>query len=488
MTEMPPGHGMPLEPAGPPIQRCTAGEAVLPVSYGQEQLWFIDEFNNGLAAHNVPNLVRLRGQLDVAALRRALDGVVARHEALRTRLVAGADGRPVLVIDPPAAVGLELTDYAGLGPQAAGRRLGELAAARALRPFALASDWPFRVSLVRVAADEHVLVVVAHQTAFDDWSLGVLVAELAALYRQEATGEPAGLPELPVRFADYAWWERQRLQGRALAALEDYWRAALADLAASQFPADRARPPLASHDGAVESIQAGRELLDGLEELSRREGTTLPVTLLAGLQVLLSRYTGQSDVVIGTVSANRARPELAAVIGLVANMLPVRADLSGDPPFAELLGRVRAAAQGARAHQDLPFARMAEVLHLDHDPGRFPVFQIGFGCTEPVGDLESAGVLFSCERVGLPASRYDISVVAEPRPGGLWLEATYTAALFDAATVRRLLGNFAVLLAGMVADPSAALSQLPVLTRAELHAELVEWNDTAAQFPSMCIH
>ncbi|HEY2441971.1 MAG TPA: amino acid adenylation domain-containing protein [Streptosporangiaceae bacterium] len=463
-----------------------------PASFAQEQLWFIDEFHHGLAAHNVAHQVRLRGPLDVAALGRALDGLVARHEALRTRLVAGDDGRPVQLIDPPAPVPLELTDHAGLGREAASARLRELAEAEALHPFQLARDHLLRARLVRLAAAEHVLVIVAHRAVLDDWSAGLLLRDLAALYRAAAAGGAAGLAE-PPQFAGYVAWQRQHLQGPVRTALDDYWRGAMAGFETSQFPADRPRPLLADHDGAVETAMIDPGLLDGLKELSRQADTTLDVTLLAALQALLHRYTGQVDVTIGAVSANRDRPQFASLVGSLANTLPVRADLSGDPAFTDLLGRVRQAAQAARDHQDLPFAQVVEALNVEalnveRDTSRFPVFQIGFGCREPAGDIESAGVLFGRENVEVRASMYDISFLAEPRPGGLWLEVTYTPALFDAATVRRLLGHLGVLLAGVAADPSARLSQLPVLTADELRRELTEWNDTAVQFPPVCIH
>jgi amino acid adenylation domain-containing protein len=488
MIEVSQGDDVRPASAEPVISGRAAGLAELPLSRAQEQLWFIDEFHNGLAAHNVPDLVRLRGPLDTAALGRAIDDLVARHESLRTRLLAGRDGQPVQMIDPAGPVGLELTDYAELGPQAASGRLSEFAIAQALRPFHLATDWPFRASLVRLAADEHALVIVAHRTATDDWSFGVLLRDLAALYQAQASGEPSGLAPPPVQFADYAVWERDHLQGPVLTGLQDYWRGALAGLETSQFPADRQRPVLASHDGAVEASWAGGGLLEGLQRLSDRSGTTLPVTLLAALQVLMSRYTGQADVVIGAVSANRDTPELEALVGFVANTLPVRGDLSGDPAFTELLGRVQAAAQGARAHQDLPFAQVVGALQVERDPGRFPVYQVALACTEPVSDIESAGVIFHREQVDLLAAMYDLSFAVEASPGGLRIQCTYTPALFDAETVRRLLDNWEVLLRGVAADPSARLSQLPVLTEQELHAELVEWNDTAAEFPRVCIH
>jgi amino acid adenylation domain-containing protein len=485
-------------------------ETGLPLSFAQEQLWFIDEFHNGLPAHNLANLVRLRGPLDVAALRRALDGLVARHETLRTRLLTGADGHPVQVIDPPAvlargdtappgdtpdpdgpeppaAVREELIDYSAAGPEIASERLREFAAHQALRPFHLATDAPLRWSLVRLAPDEHALVIVAHQTAVDEWSVGVLLSELAALYRAQASGGEPDLNEVRFQFASHAQRERHQLHDDVLASLEDYWRGSLAGLQTTQFPTDRPRPVLASHDGAVEVSNLGPELLDGLRGLASSAGAGLSETLLAALLVLLCRYTGQTDLVVGTVSEERTA-ELAPLVGFLAAALPIRADLSGDPAFGDVLARVLAAAEGARAHRELPFARIVEAVHVDRDPGRFPVFQVELSCAEPVSDIESAGVTFHRQRIDLRASRYDLSLLAEPGEEGLLIRATYTPALFDAVTVRRLLGHLEVLLRGAVADPQARLSQLPVLTASELRAELHDWNDTTASLPVTCIH
>ena len=472
----------------PPIAVRPAGLTELPLSYPQEQLWFIDEFHHGLAAHNVANLVRLRGPLDARALGRSLDALVARHEALRTRLAAGPDGKPVQLIDPPAPVDLPVTDFADLRPEADAGRLAGFAAEQAALVFHLATDGLFRAHLMRLGADEHVLLIVAHQTVFDGWSFGVLFAELAALYRAELGGGQAGLAEPGLQFADYALWERNYLRGPALADLESYWRGALGGFEVSQFPTDRPRPIFASHDGAQESARLGPDLLASLTALSQRGGTSLTVLLLAAVHTLLHRYTGQTDLVLGMTLPHRDRPELAGLVGFVENTLPVRADLSGDPAFTGLLDRVRAAADGAHAHQDLPFARVVEALAVQRDTGRFPVFQVVLACSEPPAGIEAAGVTFSGEHAMLPASRYDISFAAEPAAGGLWLRCTYTPALFDAATARRLLGNLETLLAGIVADPSARLSKLPVLTAAQRHAELVGWNDTAADLPVTCIH
>jgi iturin family lipopeptide synthetase A len=451
-----------------------------PLSFAQEQLWFIDEFHHGLPAHNVPGIVWLPGELDVAALTRALGALIARHEPLRTRLVAGGDGHPVRLIDPPGAVpSLELISYSGLPEQEAARRLRELADDEALRPFHLADDHPLRTRLVRLAADSHALVLVAHQTAVDERSLRVLVDDLAALYG----GTAAELAPLPGQFAEHVEREREYLRGPALDGLADYWRSALAGFEVSRFPADRPRPLLADHTGAVEETFADAELLSRLRELSRDAGTTVEVTLLAALFVLLHRYTGQADLVLGLAHD----PELAEAVGFLENTLPVRVDASGDPGFGEFLDRVREAADGARAH-DLPFARVVDALDIERDPGRFPVFQTAFRYTEPVPPTSAGGVTFRYERAPLRASRYDVSLVAEPDPGVLRLEASYTPALYDAATVRRLLAHYEVLLRGVASRPAARLSELPMLTDAELHAELVEWNDTDTDLPVQCVH
>jgi amino acid adenylation domain-containing protein len=474
-----------------PIPRRPAGLAGLPLSYGQEQLWFIDRFAPGLATYNIPHALRLSGRLDAAALDRAVTALAARHEALRTRLVAAAQGSPVQVIDPPGPVPVGLSDLSGLDPGQRQAALRELIGTESLRPFALAEGPLLRSWLLRLSDDEHVLLVVVHHTVFDGWSSGILSTDLAALYEAEVTGEPAGLAELPVQFADYALWERDRLQGAALAELEDYWQQVLKGFEAVRFPADRPRPVIDDFDGGLVQHMTGRELLDGLRELSRREGTTLFVTLMAALAALLSRYTGQSDLVLGTVSANRGRVELASMIGFLVNTLPIRIGVSGDPSFTELLARMAEATTGAYAHQDLPFAKMVDTLQVERDPSRAPVFQImltpSARATAPV---LAAGVEFALTDlvVGINAAKFDLDILAEPRDDGLWFECTYKTRLFDPPTIKRLLGHLEVLLRGVVASPSARLSQLPVLTRAELDQELHGWNDTAAAVPALCLH
>ncbi len=470
---------------GPAIGPRPAGLTEPPPSFGQEQLWLLDHFAPGLPTYNIPHALRLHGPLDAAALRRALDALVARHEALRTRLVRGDDGRPRQVVDQVAPAAVTEVDLSA-SPRAEAE-LRALCAEEAARPFALDVGPLFRTHLVRLSAGEHALVVVVHHAVFDGWSVGVLVRDLAALYAAEASGEPAELPALPVQFADYAVWERARL-AEPPADLVAYWRETLAGFPTLQLHTDRPRPTLDSFTGGVEWLNLGEEMLTGLRELSRSEGTTLFVTVLAALQVLLQRYSGQDDIVTGTVSAGRDHAELAPLIGFLVTMLPIRTDLSGDPSFAELLTRVRTATVGAYAHQDLPFAKLVEELKVERDPGRAPIFQVGMTLAEPFEEATAAGVTMRVEKIDLLVSKWDLGFVAQIRGGELWVELSYATALFDAETARRLLGNLQAVLAGVVADPRRRLSELPVLSAAELRRELVEWNDTAEDFPLVCVH
>jgi amino acid adenylation domain-containing protein len=471
--------------------RRPPGLTELPASAGQEQLWFLDRLDPGRPTYNLLTAVQATGPLEAGALSRAVDALVARHEALRTRLVAGPGSRPVQVIDPPPRGITRQADYRAAGRDGAWSRLRELAAAELARPFDLAAGPLLRAWLVALAADEHVLLVTVHHCVFDAWSAGVLVRDLAALYQAEAAGEPAGLDELPMQFADYALWERDRLTGPALAGLEDYWRGVLGGLESLRLPTDRPRPPVSGADGGERTRVLPGGLLRDLIELSRREDTTLFVTLMAGWQALLQRYTGRADVVVGTTSASRGRAVLAPLIGFLVNTLPIRCDLSGDPAFAEVLRRVREATVGAFQHQDLPFGKMVEALGVERDASRPPVVQLMFNLLDPPGaPAEAAGVAFRLagKLADAEVAKFDISLFALAGEDELTLAAIYSTALFDAGTIDRMLAHFEVLLRGAAADPGARLSRLPVLTDAERRRELEEWNDTAAPFPAGCLH
>jgi amino acid adenylation domain-containing protein len=473
------------------IGRRSASRVPPTASFGQEQLWFLDQFAPGQATYNIPCVIRIRGPLDPDALGRALDRLVERHEALRTCLVADGQGRPVQVIAAPGKQGLDREDLAGEEPGGRLVRLREFVRAVGMRPFDLAVGPLLRTCLVRLGEAEHVLVAVVHHAVFDGWSAGVLVRDLAALYRGEVSGEPSGLGELAVQFADYAVWERERLAGEFLADLECYWRGVLDGLETVRFPADRPRPVIDCFDGALAERMTDAALLAGLREVSRQEGVTLFVTLLAGLLTLLHRYTGQNDLVVGTVNANRGRGALAPLIGFLVNTLPIRCDLSGDPAFRNVLARVKEATVGAFAHQDLPFGKLVDTLKVERDASRAPLFQIVLTYSEhadtPVQAAGADFLLIDLVR-SIDAAKFDLTFAVETHSEGLRLECSYKTALFDRCTVERLLVHLETLLHGVVADPSARLSRLPLLTEAELKAELHDWNDTAAPVPPICVH
>jgi amino acid adenylation domain-containing protein len=482
-------RGRDVLPAG--ISRRPADTRELPASFGQEQLWLMDQFAPGLPTNNIPLALALTGPLDAPALTQALRALTERHETLRTRLARSRRGHLIQVIDPPPATLLEHADLSAAAPGDRQARLKDFIAAAAMRPFDLTAGRLLRAWLIRLAPAEHILLIVVHHAVFDGWSAGVLVTELAALYGQEAAGRPAGLPELPVQFADYALWERDRLRVSVPEKLTAYWRQAMSGFETLTLPTDRPRPATDRFDGQITVLQTSRQLLDGLRELSRREKTTPFVTLMAALQVLLQRYTGQTDVVVGTASANRSRAELAPLVGFLVNALPIRGELSGNPPFTELMAQLQQTTLGAFDHQDLPFAKLIETLGIERDLSRAPVFQVvlTYAEREPA-PVTAAGVDFVLTDliVGLDVAKSDLAFVAEGRPDGLWVECAYKTALFDPATAARLLGHLEVLLAGVVADPGARLSELPLLTAAERRRELAEWNDTAVPYPAVCLH
>jgi amino acid adenylation domain-containing protein len=416
-----------------------------PASHGQAQVWFVDTFHADVPLHNIPILIRLEGLLDEAALGRALDALIDRHGALRTRLVAGPDARPVQVVDPPGTG----ADLRGVDPCDLGRE--------ARRRFDLEKGPLLRARLARLGDDEHLLLLVTHAAVFDRPSALIVMAELASLY------EGTALPPAP----QYA--------GREEHVSEDdiaYWREVLDGFPNLQMPTDRPRPIVADHLGAVERLDLDLDLPEP------------QVTLPAALQVLLSRYTGQYDIVTGVPGH---RPD-GPLVGPATTLWPLRTDLSDDPAFTDLAGRVRRGLAAAAEHGDIPFARLVEELHVERDTGRPPVFQAALTVQEIPPARQAGGVRWRLERIEQTAARFDLDFFVRHRPGRLEVELSYATSLFDAGTARRLLGNLRVLLEGVAADPARPLSRLPLLTPEELHRELVEWNDTDADLPVVCIH
>lgn len=477
-----------VSPHGREIPRRQAG-APIPASFAQQRLWFLDQLEPDGSAYNVPAAFHLKGKLDLDVLRRSLDEIVRRHEALRTTFGA-IDGSPVQRVAADRSVDLSVVDLSDRpGPDRTAelhRRLKE----ESHRRFALSEDLMLRAVLLRLDAEEHVLLLMMHHIASDGWSMGILNGELSTLYRAFAAGKPSPLPELPIQYADFAVWQRQWLQGETLQAQLAYWKKQLDRVPALKLPADRPRPSLQTYRGAKRSVRLPQALSEALKALSRREGVTLFMTLLAAFQTVLYRYTGQDDIVVGSPVANRTRVEIERLMGFFVNTLVMRTDLSGNPSFRELLGRVREVTLRAYAHQDLPFEKLIEELHPQRKANDNPLFQIMFVLQNaPRQALELAGLTVSPFEFDSEIVRFDLEVHLWEKPQGLAADFIYNADLFDGATIERMAGHFQTLLEGIGADPDESVSRLPLLPAAERERMLVEWNSTESDYPRHeCIH
>ncbi|HEV3051885.1 MAG TPA: amino acid adenylation domain-containing protein, partial [Longimicrobium sp.] len=476
------------EAAAAPIRRGTAND--LPLSFAQERLWFIDRMEPGSAVYNIPMAWRLGGELDVAALERALGEIVRRHESLRT-VFTEVDGSPVQVIAPFGGFSLPVEDLSQLDDAdreaAVRRRVGD----EARRAFDLSAGPLFRAALLRLGEEDHVLLLSMHHVVSDGWSMGVLFRELSALYEAFREGRESPLPELPVQYADYAVWQREQLAGEVLDRQLAYWRDRLAGAPELlELPTDRPRPAVQTYRGASERIELPAELLERLQALGRSEGATLYMTLLGAFQVLLSKYSGSEDVVVGSPIAGRTRKEVEELIGFFVNTLVLRTDLSGDPSFREVLGRVREATLGAYEHQEVPFEKLVAELQPERSLSHSPLFQMLFTLQEAGG---GGGALPGLEVSGAGAAmeiaKFDLSLDLTATLQGLRGGLNYSTDLFDRSTVRRMLGHLARVLEQVAADADLRLSQMELLGEGERALVLEEWNRTAAEVPAdRCIH
>ncbi len=451
----------------------------LPLSFAQERLWFLDRLEPGSAAYNLPVAVRLRGDLDVPALERSLGEILRRHEALRTTFQE-LPGGPIQVVAPPAPFQLPIEE-AGAG---ALRRMEE----ESRRPFDLERGPLFRAMLFRLASGDHLLLVNLHHIASDGWSLGIVVRELAALYGAFKESRPSPLQELPVQYADYAHWQRSWLSGEVLDSELAWWREALAGLPErldlpTDYPRHARRRGTENRRGARRPVRLGSDLTRRITDLSRREGATPFMVVLAGFQALLGRWAGQEDLAVGSPIAGRTRVEVEDLIGFFVNTLVLRGDLRSDPMVRELLARTRRTVLAAHEHQHLPFERLVEELAPARDLGRTPLFEamLAFQTASP-----GAPVLPGLEAEVVPVetgtAKFDLLLDLTEHDGELmgWLE--HDADLFDAPTLDRLLGHFEALLSGMTAGPGEKVFDLPMLSVAERH-QLLEWNASAVAWP-----
>jgi len=476
------------EVSAPPLRRA-ARTGPLPLSFAQQRLWFLDQITPGSAAYNMPVAVRLRGPLDARALARSLSELVARHEALRTHFDS-IEGVPVQVVGPPPEVRIEVEDLAIEDEAERDGEAARLALDEARRPFDLRRGPLWRARLLRLSEEEHVLLLTMHHIVCDGWSIGVLVRELGVLYEAFTRGEESPLSELPLQYADYSVWQREWLRGETLERQLAYWRERLAGAPSLEIQTDYPRTAWQTFHGAEVSAQLPAESLGALHELSRREGVTLFMTLLAAWQALLSRYSGQHDVSVGVPVAGRRHEETEQLAGVFVNTLVVRSDLRGDPSFAELLGRVREAALGAYAHQDMPFEKLVEELQPERDPSRSPLFQVMFSMQNtPAEVLKLGEVEAGAQQTSLSVTKFDLTLVAAETGDGLQVRLEYNTGLYAAETGQTMLRHFIRLLEGAAARPERPLSSLPLLGEGECDEILRGWNRTAADYPrDACLH
>lgn len=474
-------------------------QGAIPLSFAQQRLWFMDKLVPNNPFYNVPAAVRLTGEVDFGALQKSFDEIVCRHEALRTTF-AVVNGQPVQKIATAINVPIALLDLRNLPPTEREIEAERLIVQEAQRPFNLSAGPLLRVTLLQLSEAEYLLMLNMHHIVSDGWSIGVLIQELRALYPAFASKKPSPLRELSIQYADFARWQRDRLQGDVLETQLSYWRRQLEGISMLNLQTDRPRPAVQSYRGKRLFLQLPKQLSEALEAFSQREGVTLFMTLLAAFQTLLFRYSQQSDIAVGTPIANRNRSEIEGLIGFFVNSLVLRTDLSGNPTFRELLNRVKEVALGAYAHQDVPFEKLVEELHPDRALNQNPLFQVVFALQNaPADKLELPELTLRPQQLNAGTARFDLEFhLWERSPDNkLWVDCAdgisgfviYSADLFDEATIVRMLGHFETLLSSIVANPDGQIANLEILTDAERELLLVKCNKNQINYPKdLCVH
>ena len=483
----------PTQPAvvkAEPTLSLISKDTPVPLSYSQQRLWFLDQFDPRSFAYNLFAAFRLKGDLNVAALEQSFNAIIRRHEILRT-VFQSENGNPIQVILPNLAIKMPLVDLRAIASEAARwTEARRMFTEEAQRPFDLATGPLVRITLLQLADDEYILLRAIHHIVCDGWSVGVLFHELSEIYEALSTGQPSPLADLPTQYGDYAKWQRQWFQDERLESQLSYWKEQLDNIATLQLPTDRPRRTAQAIRGARRYFAFSDALSTELKKLSHEHGATPFMTLLAAFQTLLHRYSNQTDVVIGSPVAGRTRKEFDELIGFFLNMLVLRLDLSADPTFAETIARARKVCLGALSHQELPFEKLVEELHPDRNLSHNPLFQVSFAFQNtPRFPPRLSGVEVEELEVDTGIARFDLHLFMEEMDGHLQGYCDYDSNLFNADTIERMLGHFQTLLQGIVADPNQRISDLPLLTEREKHQLLVEWNDTQTDFPKdKCIH
>jgi amino acid adenylation domain-containing protein len=472
----------------PPLVRASREES-LPLSFAQQRLWIIDQLEPGLPVYNIPLAITIWGRLDANTLAMSLGEVVRRHEALRTSFQA-AEGLPVQVIAPPQGVPLQVVDLGSLPATEREAMARRLATEEGQRQFDLSKGPLLRASLFRLDEEEHILVLTTHHIVSDGGSLEVLMSELSTLYQDFSKGVAPSLPELPIQYADYASWQRQWLQDEVLERQLAYWREQLSGATAGlDLPSDRSRPGVQTFNGDRLPIELSTQLSGALKTLSRNERATPFMVLLAGFESVLHRYSGEVDLLVGTVVAGRNRVETEKLIGFFINTLVLRTDFSGDPSFRDILGRVREVVLGAYSHQDMPFERVVEELQPERNLSLSPLFQVLFTFHHaPASPPEIPGLSMDVMEVETGSAKFDLYLLMRESEQGFAGTLEYNRDLFDDATMTRLLGHFRRMLEGVAAAPDLPISRQPLLLPEEQRL-MEEWNGCYADYPrDLCIH
>ncbi|MBZ5536434.1 MAG: amino acid adenylation domain-containing protein [Acidobacteriia bacterium] len=460
------------------------------LSFAQQRLWLLDQMEPESPVYNISGGTSLAGPLKIAALEQALNEIIRRHEVLRTTF-GESDEQPVQNIARAMRVEVPLVDLGSLTREQRELEIQRVAVEEAQKPFNLTVGPLLRTVLLRLGDDNHVLLYTMHHIVSDAWSIGIFMRELTTLYGAYSAGKPSPLSELPIQYADFAHWQREWLQGEVLNSQLAYWKRQLAGaLQVLELPTDRPRPRVQTFVGAVATLDLPKELSYELRGLARSEGVTLFMLLLAAFQTLLYRYSHQEDVVVGSPIANRNRVEIEPLIGFFVNTLVLRTDLSGNPTFRELLARVREVALGAYSHQDLPFEKLVEELRPERSLSHSPLFQVAFSMENAPGSpLESAGLTLTPLELEWKTSKFDLTLFMHESPTALRGVLEYNTDLFDGSTMGRMLSHFQSLLENLVADPGQRISQPSLLNDAEWQKVVVEWNQTASEYPrDKCIH
>lgn len=467
-----------------PVTPRRNGQHTFPLSFAQERLWFLDQFEPQSAVYNIPSAYHLVGALNIAALEGALNEMIKRHEILRTTF-STLNSQPVQIVAPSLRLPLQVVELRGEPEAERQVKARRLAADVAQRPFNLASGPLIRAALLRLADEQHLLVLCMHHIVSDGWSTGVLIREIGALYQSVLRGEPSTLPELRVQYGDFAVWQREWLRGEVLERQLSYWKQHLSgELPILNLPTDRPRPSVQTFYGEHESFLLPKRLSESLRALAHQEGVSLFMMLLAAFKTLLYRYTGQEDILVGTPIANRNRKEIEGLIGFFVNTLVLRSNMAGNPTFREFLKQIRQVALGAFAHQDLPFEKLVEELRPERDMSRAPLFQVLFVQQNvPKQSFQMPELTIRPLPLDNQLAKFDLALFMDDGRDEIFGGFEYNTDLFEKTTVTRMIQHFQVLLEGIAAHPDERLSNLPLLTNEERHQLLVEWNETRADYP-----